>query len=176
VTRLVRCSRVPAVPTRAPSALASVWPVAFVACLLTMGCARPAHDRLEEPSPIETLTMRNGPLDPLAESQSHGRNVYQHYCSICHGDEGKGDGFNSTNLAVPPRDFSGPEFWRQTTDERLLLTVTKGGMAVSKSVLMPAWGRTLTERQLRDVVAFLHTLAARGKPKDPDSSAPSGSQ
>ena len=71
----------------------------------------------------------------------------------------KGNGFNSTNLAVPPRDFSNPQFWRQATDERLLLTVSKGGTAVGKSVLMPAWGRTLTDRQLRDVVAFLHTLA-----------------
>jgi cytochrome c oxidase cbb3-type subunit 3 len=176
VIRLLQCFEAPAISTRGLSALASLLPVAFVACLLTIGCARPAHDTLEEPSPIETLTMRTGPFDPVAESESRGRNVYKHYCSICHGDEGQGDGFNSTNLTVPPRDFSGSEFWRQATDERLLLTVTKGGMAAGKSVLMPAWGRTLTDRQLRDVVAFLHTLAAPGEPKAPTSGSPPSSQ
>lgn len=115
--------------------------------------------------------MRNAPLGPAAESQLRGQKVYKHYCSICHGEDGKGDGFNSTNLAVSPRDFSSPEFRRQATDERLLLVVSKGGKAVDKSVLMPAWGRTLTDRQMRDVVAFLTTLAAREVPNAPDDNS-----
>jgi mono/diheme cytochrome c family protein len=162
-------------PSHGQTALAFLLLIAAVACLLTTGCARPDNDNVQEPSSIEALAMRNGPPDPVAESQSRGQKVYKHYCSICHGEEGQGDGFNSTNLAVPPRDFSSRKFWRQTTDERLLLTVSKGGTAVDKSVLMPAWGRTLTNRQMRDVVAFLHTLAAPAEPKDGDSDSPRGS-
>ena len=101
-----------------------------------------------------------------------GGKVFKHYCATCHGNEGQGNGFNSTNLAVPPRDFSNAQFWRQATDERLLLAVSKGGTAVSKSVLMPAWGQTLTDRQLNDVVTFLHTLAPRGDPKVNGSDPP----
>jgi mono/diheme cytochrome c family protein len=52
------------------------------------------------------------------------------------------------------------------TDENLLLVVSKGGPAVGKSVLMPAWGKTLTDRQLHDVIAFLHTLVSIGQPHD----------
>jgi mono/diheme cytochrome c family protein len=151
----------------------SLAPVAIVACfmttLLSTGCARPSNDSFKEPSPIEQLAIRNVPSDPVAESQLRGAKVYKHYCAICHGNEGRGDGFNSTNLAVPPRNFSSPQFWQQTTDETLLLVVSKGGPAVGKSVLMPAWGRTLTDRQMRDVIAFLHTLAARSEPTDEDS-------
>jgi cytochrome c oxidase cbb3-type subunit 3 len=121
---------------------------------------------LKEPSPIEALAVRNVSHDPVVESQSRGAKVYKHYCSICHGDEGKGDGFNSTNLPVPPRNFSTPRFWRQATDEHLLLAVSKGGPAVGKSVLMPAWGQTLTDRDMRDIVAFLHTLAVQQEPTD----------
>jgi cytochrome c oxidase cbb3-type subunit 3 len=117
----------------------------------------------QPPSPIEVLAARNVSRDPVVESQSRGAKVYEHYCAICHGQKGQGDGFNSTNLAVRPRDFSAPRFWRRATDEQLLLAVSKGGPAVGKSVLMPAWGKTLTDRNMRDVVAFLHTLAAQGE-------------
>jgi mono/diheme cytochrome c family protein len=150
--------------------------MAVVGCCLATGCARPGSDKFKEPSPIEALAVRDVLLDPAAKSQSRGRIVYKHYCSICHGEEGNGDGFNSTNLAVPPRDFSSPKFWWRKTDERLLLTVSKGGPAVGKSVLMPAWGQTLTDRQMRDVVAFLHTLAVQAKPKDDDSGSPTESE
>lgn len=142
-------------------AIAFLLVATVVACLFITGCARPGHDRPEEPSPIEALATRDVPPNPVVESQSRGQKVYKHYCAICHGDGGQGDGFNSTNLAVTPRDFSNPAFWRQATDERLLLTVSKGGTAIGKSVLMPAWGRTLSDRQIHDVVAFLQTLAAR---------------
>ena len=134
----------------------------------------PRNETFKESSPIETLAMRNVLADPAAESQLRGQKVYKHYCAICHGDEGKGDGFNSTNLAVPPRNFSSPQFWQQLTDENLLLVVSKGGPAVGKSVLMPAWGRTLTDRQMHDVVAFLHTFVVRDDPKENDN-GPSGS-
>jgi len=102
--------------------------------------------------------MRDVPTDALAESQSRGRRVFEHYCVICHGREGQGNGFNSTHLEVLPQDFTSSQFWQQASDERLLLAVSNGGLAVGKSVLMPAWGRTLNDQQLHDVVAFLHTL------------------
>lgn len=149
------------VQTQEPTAGAWLLPIAIAAYILIIGCDRAADDKSADPSPIEALATRDAPPNPIAESQSRGQKVYKHYCAICHGDGGQGDGFNSTNLAVTPRDFSNPEFWRQTTDERLLLAVSKGGSAVGKSVLMPAWGRTLTDREMRDVIAFLHALAAR---------------
>ena len=105
--------------------------------------------------------MRDVAADALAVSQSRGGRVFEHYCVICHGREGQGNGFNSTHLEVPPRDFTSSQFWQQATDERLLLAVSNGGLAVGKSVLMPAWGRTLNDQQLRDVVAFLHTLTPK---------------
>jgi mono/diheme cytochrome c family protein len=129
---------------------------------------------VKEPSPIEDLAARNLSPDPLVKSRSRGAEVYKHYCSICHGDNGKGDGFNSTNLAVPPRNFSAAQFWRQATDEHLLLAVSKGGPAVGKSVLMPAWGKTLTDRNMRDIVAFLHTLAEQNGPTGDDGDRPTG--
>jgi cytochrome c oxidase cbb3-type subunit III len=150
--------------------------VAVAACcwmaISTTGCNRRGSDTVQEPSQIEVLAFRDVPANAVAESQLRGRQVYKHYCAICHGDEGQGNGFNSTNLAVPPRDFSDPQFWQEATDERLLLAVSKGGAAVGKSILMPAWERTLTDRQMHDVIAFLSTLAPRKAPKDRGSGLP----
>lgn len=144
---------------------------ALLTCFLMMGCSRSESKVQTEPSPVEAVATRHLSIDPAAESRSRGAKLYEHYCAICHGAEGKGDGFNSSNLAVPPRDFSDPQFCKQATDERLLLAVSKGGPAVGKSVLMQPWGRTLTDSQIRDVVTFLRTMITVEKPKE-DGSLP----
>ena len=152
------------------SVVASLTRMAVVACSLTVfsaaGCNRSGSDTVQEPSQIEALAIRGVPANAVAESQLRGGKVYKHYCAICHGYEGQGNGFNSTNLAVPPRDFSNPPFWREATDEHLLLTVSKGGTAVGKSVLMQPWGRTLTDSQIRDIVAFLRAMISVKNPKE----------
>ncbi len=158
-----------------PTRLARFVPTAtaaLFACLAVAGCGRSPDKVAAEPSPIDALVLQSASHDPQADARSRGREVFAHYCAICHGPEGKGDGFNSTNLAVPPRDFSAPEFWRQAKDERILLVVSNGGEAIGKSVLMPRWGRTLTVRQIHDVVAFLHTFAATAAPADGDHAGP----
>ena len=113
------------------------------------------------PSEIAALAGIPKPHNPLVDSQQRGREVYSHYCAICHGDEGNGNGFNSAQLELPPRNFTDQKFWKQVTDERLSLTVSQGGPAVGKSNLMPAWGKTLTDQQIQDVIAWLHTFAGQ---------------
>lgn len=127
--------------------------------LLATGCQESSSGGPHEyPSEIETLAANRQEKDPVVRSQQRGREVYNHYCAICHGEDGQGNGFNSSQLAVPPRNFADSEFWKQTTGERVAQVIRDGGPGIGKSVLMPAWGRTLTARQLRDVVAFLQTL------------------
>ena len=116
------------------------------------------HAGMAYPSRIEELAVRNLPADSIVESQTRGRKVYEHYCQICHGEQGQGDGFNSTNLAVSPRDFGSDEFWQTATDASLRSAISDGGKSVGKSVLMPAWGKTLIDEQIRDVIAFLRTV------------------
>lgn len=149
--------------------------------LVTMGCGPADHEQAGQryPSRIEGLAIHRDPVDPLIEAQTRGRDVFLHYCQICHGTEGLGDGFNSTNLAVVPRDFSDAGFWQEATDERLMLAISAGGTSVDKSVLMPAWGHTLSKQQIQDVIAHLYTVPEQAKraeqaeeDSDSDSSTP----
>jgi cytochrome c553 len=48
------------------------------------------------------------------------------------------------------------------SDEHLIRLLNKGGPALGKSPLMGAWGKNLSEQRIRDLVAFLRTLAAPG--------------
>jgi len=148
--------------------LSDQWPPAVatiaigMACLalfLLGGCKPKTHqDAIESPSPIEMLAVRREQLTPLVESQMRGYDVYQHYCQICHGLDAQGDGFNAAMLDPPPRNFADEAFWKQANDESLAAVISQGGKAVGKSVLMPLWGKTLDEQQIRDVVAYLRTV------------------
>jgi len=124
------------------------------------GCQPHGHKEgnSEYPSAIEKLAVHHEHPDPLIASQIRGRKVYEQYCQICHGAEGQGNGFNAAMLDPPPRNFADEAFWKQADVERLFTTISQGGKSVGKSVLMPPWGGTLDESQIRDVVAFLRTV------------------
>jgi cytochrome c oxidase cbb3-type subunit III len=143
-------------------------------CVVIGGCdlAQRGHNWDNYPSPIEALAARHEPLNPTLESQQRGRGIYEHYCQICHGDSGRGDGFNAAMLNPPPRNFTDENSWNQTDDRQFFAAISNGGQAVGKSVLMPAWGRTLSDQQIRDVIAYLRTVPQRAKHTETDAAAP----
>ena len=47
----------------------------------------------------------------------------------------------------------------QLSNKYLLDVISKGGSAVGKSSFMPAWGSSFNEKQIRDIVAYLRTIA-----------------
>lgn len=94
--------------------------------------------------------------DTQEASVIRGRLVYQNYCVLCHGSEGKGDGraaklhnpppFNLT-LSGAPRDY-------------ISQVVRKGGEAMGRGKGMPPWGDQLTDEQLNDTLNFLFSIRA----------------
>ena len=109
-------------------------------------------------TPAATATPTSTPPALPVYEVRLGSDVYQHYCQTCHGDTGAGDGFNAFNLDPHPRDLSDPGFQKGKTDADLTEALKRGGSAVGLSPLMPPWGRTLSARQVDDVVLYLRTL------------------
>jgi mono/diheme cytochrome c family protein len=101
---------------------------------------------------------------PLGEAE-RGARVYTERCLACHGPAGLGDGPASIALDPKPRDFTDTTKMHALTDEALVAVITGGGASAGKSPLMPAWGPTLTEREIRDVAAFVRAFA--GPPPTP---------
>ena len=96
----------------------------------------------------------------LTYEQRQGKYLYTKYCSVCHGDEGKGDGFNAFNLDPKPRDFTDAKYMNLLDDQRLAETITFGGRGVNRSPLMPSWGGRLNKDQIQFLIAYVRTFSS----------------
>ena len=94
-----------------------------------------------------------------AQNQAEGKKLYTTYCVSCHGDRGKGDGAAANALPTKPADHTNGEVMNKLSDKFLIDVITKGGSAVGKSTFMPSWGAALNEKQIRDIVAYIRTIA-----------------
>lgn len=45
------------------------------------------------------------------------------------------------------------------SDDLLRNTITLGGSAMGKSAMMPAWGKTLSQKDVQALIAFLRAIA-----------------
>ena len=85
--------------------------------------------------------------------------LYLRWCSQCHGLDGSGDGINSTpDMAINPRDHTDSLFMTTRTNEQFEDVIRGGGASVAKSPLMPPWESTLTEEEIKVLVAYLREL------------------
>jgi mono/diheme cytochrome c family protein len=98
------------------------------------------------------------PIPDLGYNAREGRALYRHYCLNCHGESGRGDGFNAYNLDPRPQSLADSTFQARHSDADLLAAIRRGGGAVGLSTGMPPWGRTLDERQIQNLVDYLRTL------------------
>ncbi len=90
-------------------------------------------------------------LEEIVDSElAEGRKVFGKYCSICHGIEGRGDGFNAYNLNPKPRDFADSSYQARLDSALIVETISSGGAAMGLSPLMPAWGRTLSVGDIKN--------------------------
>jgi mono/diheme cytochrome c family protein len=90
-----------------------------------------------------------------------GAQLYKaHKCSLCHGEGGKGDGpVFKGKPDDPMQDWTNKNTMSGLTDDFLAEIITKGGKAVGKSPKMIAYGEKLSDDQVKDLVAYIRSLA-----------------
>ncbi len=87
------------------------------------------------------------------------RDNYAFYCVQCHGAEGRGDGPNATeSQPVDPRNHRSAYEMKKLTDEEIIDVIRNGGAATSKSTLMPAFRRTLSDKEIEGLKGYLREL------------------
>ena len=96
----------------------------------------------------------------LTYEQRQGKFLFTKYCAVCHGEEGKGDGFNAFNLEPKPRDFTDEKIMNNLTDERITQTILGGGRSVNRSALMPSWGGRIPKEEIRYLVAYVRMFSS----------------
>jgi mono/diheme cytochrome c family protein len=133
--------------------------VVVSALAASAGCASGPRSQPGDPM-LDAIRAKERGGD-LSYAESQGRHLFAHYCSTCHGDEGRGDGQNASNLDPAPPDLTAPTSGK---DSGFLTTaISQGSAAVGRSPLSPPWGRSLTRQQIEYLVVYCQSLG-RKKP------------
>jgi mono/diheme cytochrome c family protein len=116
------------------------------------------HDTWETP-PAAYASARSTRWDDAA-AIARGQQLFQTYCMVCHGTDGKGTGPGATGLPHVPADLT-HHFHRAPGDgdAYLFWRVSEGGQVEpfrSMRSTMPAFKTVLSEDQRWDVLAYVH--------------------
>lgn len=81
------------------------------------------------------------------------------YCAQCHGVTGAGDGINSVDeLPVGPMDLSVSKEIKKFTNDQIIGTLTHGGPTNNLDPLMPPWGNTFSESEIKELMLYVRSL------------------
>lgn len=103
--------------------------------LLLMAASYPSAQQSEWKSPTEADKVIN-PFAGNADATAKGKKLYMTYCSVCHGNTGKGDGPAGGGLTPKAADHSSEKVQKQT-DGAIFWKITNGRapMASYKEIL-----------------------------------------
>lgn len=114
------------------------------------------HEHAEAPAEFDGLT---NPLAGDAAAVTAGQVIYETNCATCHGQTGHGDGPAAESLDPKPASLANAAMMNEMTDGYLFWRVSKGGQMDPFNSAMPAWGKTLTDKQIWQAISYVRTLS-----------------
>jgi cytochrome c6 len=78
-----------------------------------------------------------------------GADLYKSKCQMCHGADGMAG--TPAGKSTKARPFNSPDVMKMSDDDLIKITTNGHGK-------MPAYKEKLTDAQIKDVVAYIHTL------------------
>ena len=105
-------------------------------------------------SEIENVTdlIRNRfMLSATADDASRGRKIYAEYCSVCHGDAGKGAMWAMQGLSPSPANFTDPKVIKSLNRNDMIQAVTFGRVETA----MTGWTDRLNSSDVEAVVDYI---------------------
>jgi high-affinity iron transporter len=88
-----------------------------------------------------------------------GPTTFANSCAMCHGAGGKGDGVAAAAMIPKPADFTAANFWSTRTVEGVRKIIAEGGAATGRSSQMPAWGASLSDAQIEELILYIQALS-----------------
>ena len=83
-----------------------------------------------------------------------GLQIYQKYCTVCHGIEGDGDGIMTKLMGMRAMDHTNPNETNRLSNEELIRSILDG-----KGQFMPAWRGILSETDAEALVSYIRLLS-----------------
>ncbi len=144
----------------ARSAVVGSAAVAVALFGFVVGFPLPAAKSATAPTAGHPAGMKEGEshaIDPRILER--GKQTFGQYCANCHGADGKGDGIASQNLPIKPQNLTEGRILNALPDHFLFNIIAHGGQEVGLSPLMPNFKPFLSDVQIREVIAYVRTLA-----------------
>lgn len=141
------------------------WTVTVLAGVLLVfpGCRQRSATEARDPlrNAFDTVPDVNDPakIVPLTYQQAQGKRIFETYCIWCHADATPAGPSNRSNVTPTPALISDGAALNGLSDEYMQNLITLGGSAVGKSAMMPPYGRTLAEDEIRAVIAYARAVA-----------------
>ncbi len=118
----------------------------------------PANQFLNAYDVEQNATDPQHPI-PLNYQQAQGKRLFNEKCVWCHADATSAGPSNRSNLSPTPPLFTDGETFNSVSDDFMRNTITLGGSAMGKSAIMPSWGQTLTQDEIRAVIGYERAIA-----------------
>jgi mono/diheme cytochrome c family protein len=96
---------------------------------------------------------------PVPRNAMPGQRLYLTYCAVCHAADGRGS-WRATLFLLRPPNLADPRVVDTLSDDYLFMLLKDGGATIGKPG-MPAFGYSLSDDQLRELVRFVRTLPNR---------------
>jgi len=101
---------------------------------------------------VRSRSFERAPAMQRDQNNREGSRIFQRFCAMCHGPDGRGTGVRE-NLPMLP-DFTSHAWQESRSDRQLAVSVLDG-----KGAKMPSFAGKLASEQARDLVAFIRTFA-----------------
>ena len=98
------------------------------------------------------VLLREGML--TLRSQQEGKVLFNTYCAVCHGVDGKGEGYIKYAYPVPVPDISRADLAARK-DGFFFMKITNGG------AMMPAYGYAISKLERWQIITHLRTLQGK---------------
>ena len=96
---------------------------------------------------------------PLTYEQAQGKRIFYQQCVWCHADSTPAGPSNRSNVTPTPSLFNDGSLLNSQSDDFLQNIITLGGSALGKSAMMPPYGKTLSQGDIRSLIAFARAIA-----------------
>jgi mono/diheme cytochrome c family protein len=144
-------------------AAAAVAMLGCTAMIIQLSCGRKSEPEKTDPLLNAYGTQRdwNDPtrLIPLDYEQAQGKRVFYDYCVWCHADSTPAGPSNRSNLTPTPALINDGSAINPLSDTYLQNIIALGGSAVGKSAMMPPWGNTLSQEDIRALIRYIRAVA-----------------
>ena len=96
----------------------------------------------------------------LGYQEQLGFQLNNKYCASCHDPESTPERVsNYDNLEIKPHPFTDGKWLNKMSDDELSAIINRGGPALKRSAIMPAYGYTLNKAEIAALISYIRAIS-----------------